>query len=701
MRTPPYARRTMPRKWGLTLALTVLLSSAALPSAAQAAPAIPNQPAPLFGVAWYPEHWPQARWQRDLDLMAAAHVNVVRIAEFSWSTLEPAQGQYDFAWLDDAIAAAAARNIKVVLGTPTAAPPAWLTQKYPEVLRINENGRPEEHGNRLQYNFTSPRYLQLAADIAEKLAARYGRNPNVIGWQIDNEIGPVSYDEGTKVKFQDWLKAKYKTLDALNDAWTTAYWSETYTDWRQIPMHSTGENPGLLLAFKHFVTDMWTDYVENQDRVIRKHADRRQFVTTNSMHWYSVYDHYDLHSPLDFAAWDNYIPEGRFVWTENAVQHDLVRGYKRKNFWVMETQAGYVNYGKINRTLDRGIMREMAWQAVGHGADALLYWQWRSALNGQEQYYGTLLGPDGEPVPAYDEARQIGGEFAKAAPVLKDTEPSARVAMLHSYASRWAIGFQPHTVKFDPVAEFDAFYRPLIHKAQTVDVVSADSPLSQYRLVAAPALNVLTETEAKKLMAYVEAGGHLVLGPRSGMKDENNRFYQTRQPGPLAKFLGAHVEQFYALDEPVTLSGDFGPVKADIWAEALVPDAKDVRVLMRYDAGPAWYAGKPAVVTRKAGKGSITYVGAWLDDTAMAKLADNILKQAKVAPVVPDAPEDVEVCERQADGKRVLILINHGDEAHVLTVPQGLHNILNGGETATAFTVPAHDVAVLSTEGKP
>lgn len=679
---------------GFCLALTLLLSAQAL-----AVSTMPGPDTPLgFGAAWYPEHWPEARWQRDLALMEAAHVNVVRIAEFSWSTLEPSEGQYNFEWLDRAIAAAGAHHIKVVLGTPTAAPPAWLTQKYPEVLRVNENGRVEEHGNRLHYNFTSPRYLSLTRAIAEKMAIRYGRNPNVIGWQIDNEIGPVSYDAGTKAKFQDWLKARYGTLDKLNEAWTTAYWSQTYSDWRQIPMHSTGENPGLLMAFKHFVTDMWSAYVDNQDVVIRKHIDKNQFVTTNSMHWYSVYDHYDLHSPLDFAAWDNYIPEGRFEWTENALQHDLVRGYKRKNFWVMETQAGYVNYGKINRTLDRGVMREMAWQAVGHGADALMYWQWRSPLNGQEQYYGTLLGPDGEPVPVYAEAQQIGAEFAKVGPHLAGTSPVAKVAVLHSYASRWAIGFQPHHKDFDPLTEFESFYRPLVHKAQIIDVVSADAPLSDYALVVAPALNVLPEKMAKHLIAYVKAGGNLVLGPRTGLKDQDNSLYRMRQPGPLAKFLGAHVEQYYALDAPVTLSGDLGPAKASIWAEALVPDAKDVKILLRYDNGPTWYAGKPAVVTRTVGKGTISYVGAWISDADMVKLTDHLLKQAKVSSVIADAPEDVEVCERRSGDRRVVILINHGDAPRTVTPPPGLHAVLGAAATGNTTTIAAHDVVVLSTE---
>jgi len=299
--------------------LVVAILSAGCADAAQST-AIPS---PLrFGAAWYPEQWPKQRWERDLKLMQVAHINVVRVAEFSWSTLEPAENQYDFAWLDRAVSMAAARHIKVVMGTPTAAPPAWLTQKYPEVLRVNENGTREEHGNRLQYSFASARYRAFARDIVERLAVRYGHNPNVIGWQVDNEISPASFDDETRAQFHAWLEKKYGTIDNLNARWATAYWSQTYDNFRQIPMHSESENPGLLLDLKHFVTDTWTSYLRNQSDVIRAHADHRQFVTINSMHWNARYDHFVMHRNLDIAAWDNYIPNGHYVWADNALLHD-------------------------------------------------------------------------------------------------------------------------------------------------------------------------------------------------------------------------------------------------------------------------------------------------------------------------------------------------------------------------------------------
>jgi len=676
--------------------LVVAILSAGCADAAQST-AIPS---PLrFGAAWYPEQWPKQRWERDLKLMQVAHINVVRVAEFSWSTLEPAENQYDFAWLDRAVSMAAARHIKVVMGTPTAAPPAWLTQKYPEVLRVNENGTREEHGNRLQYSFASARYRAFARDIVERLAVRYGHNPNVIGWQVDNEISPASFDDETRAQFHAWLEKKYGTIDNLNARWATAYWSQTYDNFRQIPMHSESENPGLLLDLKHFVTDTWTSYLRNQSDVIRAHADHRQFVTINSMHWNARFDHFVMHRDLDIAAWDNYIPNGHYVWADNALLHDAVRGYKRENFWVMETQAAYVNYGQVNRSLDPGQMREMAWQAVGHGADALLYWQWRSALNGQEQYYGTLVGPDGEPVPAYREAKRIGAEFAKASAALAATSPRAHIALIQSYESRWALDIQPHNRDFDPAEEFAAFYRPLEQTAQVLDVISPDVSLGQYRLVVAPALNVLAQAQADHLAAYVRQGGHLILGPRSGLKNEYDALWPVRQPGPLAELLGGHVEQFYALENPVPVTGKSGEGQAAIWAEALSADRPETQALMHYAGGNGWLAGHAAALTRKIGKGSVTYLGAWLDAATMRKFLTSALADAAVRPLVA-APDNVEVCERQGANKRVLILINHGDVKRSIRLSRAMHDVLRNRATPRSMTLAPHDVAVLLYKGK-
>lgn len=683
---------------GAAWCLFFVLSASAQTTRPPSAPIptqIPGQNAILMGVAWYPEQWPESRWEEDLRLMEAADLKVVRIAEFAWSRMEPAEGHYDFDWLERAINLAARHHIVSVLGTPTATPPAWLTQKYPDVLRVEPDGQRVTHGNRAQASAASPRYREFCRRIAEQMATRFGHNPNVVGWQIDNEYGyaQMSYDDVTRQQFQDWLKAKYKNLDNLNTHWATSYWSQTYDNWREIPIPVGEHNPGLMLDWKRFVTATWTSYQQNQIDVIRKHAEPRQFITGNFMGFFDGFDHYIISRPLTFASWDDYVGSGHVDPAYNGLSHDLTRGFKRQNFWVMETQPGAVNWSTLNNFLNRGEARAMAWQAIGHGADDVNYWQWRSALNGQEEIHGVLVGPDGTPVPFYDEAAQTAHEFAKAESSFRGTQPQSEVALLYSYDSHWAIQFQKHTEKYDDVALLKSYYQALRQIAQSVDVISAYAALDGYKLVAAPSLNVLPEDIANHLLDYVRNGGHLVLGPRSGMKDEFNSLLPQRQPGVLVDVLGARVEQYYALEKDVPVSGVWGSGEASIWAEQLKSRAPDDEVLLKYGKSNGWLDDQPAAVTRAYGKGRITYVGAILDGKLMAAAAEWMTKKSGVTPVFGPVPDGVEVSRRIGGGKQVFVFINYSQEDRRVALPHSMNLVLDGKDSNTVELAP-YGVAV-------
>ena len=669
----------------------------------------PDKPPILLGAAWYPEQWPESQWDKDLTLMEAAHITVVRVGEFAWSTMEPSEGNYQFEWLDHAIALAAKHDMCVVLGTPTAAPPAWLTTKYPETLRWNEYDRRDEHGNRQQFSFTDPKYRQFAHAIAEQMAIHYGHNPNVVGWQLDNEYANPSFDPTAKEQFHRWLEKKYVTVAELNRRWATAYWSQTYDKFDEIPVRENGENPALLLEWKRFVSETWKSYSENQISAIRPHADRRQFITTNTMGWFDGFDEYTVHSVLDIAAWDDYIDSDKYDYVSNGATHDLTRGYKNKNFWVMETEPAFVNWRKTNTPLWRGQIRDMAWQAIGHGSDVVEYWQWRSAPNGQEEYHGVLVGADGTPVPDYAEVQQVGEEFAKAGSALAGTSPHSDVALVNDFDSRWAINFQRHSANFDPVGEMLAFYRPLREQSQSVDMISINAPFDGYKVIELPGLNVISQKAAGRLMEFVRNGGHLLLGPRSAMKDEFNALQPERQPGPLAEFLGGRVDQFYALDYDVPLTGHLGSGTANIWAEQLSVQSPDTKVVERYGKSNGWLDDQPAVITRKVGKGSITYVGAWLDAALLNDLTTGLLEEAGVHPILPGVPKGVEVCRRTGPGgsgssgsgqnKSVLILINHNATASSVSLPSPMRDLIGSQSTAVSTVdLPAYGVAVLTAE---
>ena len=657
-------------------------------------PSAPRTPPLMLGAAWYPEQWPESRWDADLALMQAAHVNFVRVGEFAWSRMEPKEGDYQFQWLEHAIRAAERHHIVVVLGTPTAAPPQWLKQKYPEVIRTLENGQKDTHSDRQEFDWSDPKYRELAADIATRMADKFGHDPNVIAWQIDNEYANASYGPATRRQFDQWLNNKYKTLDNLNARWTTAYWSQTYSDWNQIPIDVKYGNPGLLLNWNQFVSATWRSYQKVQLDAIRAHAEPRQKITTNMMGWFDGYDHYKVSQDLDFASWDDYVGTGHLDLVRNGAAEDLTRGFLRKNFWVMETQPGFVNWSKNNNSLDKGEVRAMAWHDVGHGAEAVEYWQWRSALNGQEQYHGVLVGADGTPVPLYTEVSQVGAEFAKAAQALAGTTIHSDAAILQDYDSRWAINWQRHNQAFDPVESLLAFYGPLRKLVRSVDVIADTVPLSGYKLVVAPALNVITPEAAANLEAYVRGGGYLVLGQRSGMKDEDNGLWPERQPGPLAALLGARVEQWYALDKPVPIEGVWGSGEDAIWAEQLAVKSPEAKVLMRYGKSNGWLDGQPAAVTRKVGDGSITYIGAALNGDAMKSAAQWMIAQSGLQAVMPEVPDDVDVSVRSGGGKQVLILTNYSAQPQTVKLQGSMADVLNGGQVSQV-TLDHYGVAVL------
>lgn len=668
---------------------SLVLGWGVLPMTTGSLPAMAQQitsdakPSLWLGTAWYPEQWPESRWDADLTYMEKAGIRFVRIGEFAWSRMEPEEGKFDFAWMDHAIEAAAKHHIFTVLGTPSAAPPAWLTQKYPETLRMKEDGRYDEHGNRQQFNWDNAKYRELAREIARQMAVRYGHNPNVVGWQIDNEYADESYDPGTNKDFQSWLKARYGTLDNLNNRWTTSYWSQTYSDWNQIPIETRYGNPGLLLSWKRFVSDTWRSYQKNQLDVIRANSTPKQFITTNMMGWFNAYDHYTVSQDLDLASWDDYVGSGHLDPIRNGSTHDLTRGFLRKNFWVMETQPGFVNWHAVNNALDKGEVRAMAWHAIGHGSDAVSYWQWRSALNGQEQYHGTLVGADGTPVPLYDEVAQIGKEFALASPVLAGTTVQSQVALLHSYDAFWAIDFQHHNREYDPIKDLIRYYGAIRNISQAVDIIAPTAPLSGYKLVIAPDLNVLPQATADHLMEYVKNGGHLVLGQRSGMKDDDNGLWQQRQPGPLAGLLGGRVEQFYALNTPVPVSGQWGEGTSTMWAEQLNASDPATEVLMRFGKSNGWLDGQPAAISRKIGKGRITYIGAVLDDKTLEKAAQWMASDSGVTAAFGPLPQGVDVYPRSSADKKIFILVNFADGDREVHLPAKMHNVLDNNEVSS------------------
>ncbi|WP_188758548.1 beta-galactosidase [Edaphobacter acidisoli] len=656
----------------------------------------PSQPSLLLGSAWYPEQWPESRWKDDVELMQKAHLHMVRVGEFAWTALEPTEGTYDLDWLERAINLAGQHGIYTVLGTPSVAPPVWMAKKYPGILVTDENGKLYTGSTRNHANWNSELYRRFVRQIDERLAERFGHNPYVIGWQIGNEYSRQSFDADTQAQFHAWLQHRYGSLAKLNAAWTTAYNNQTYSSWDEIPLvDGPGDNsPGLWLDSKRFITDSLRAYQRVQIDAIRKYADPNQKITTNLMGWYDLFDHYQIGQDLDVIAWDNPQVKGSYSPMENGATHDLMRGLKGGNYWVMETTAGPRGGGNASAMLRKGELRAAIWEYVGHGADLVSYWQWRDALNGGEANHGALVDVDGRPDPIYAEYAQLGAEFEKAGPALAGTHAQAEVALLHSYPSRWAINWQKMNPAYDPIQELMSYYTPLRQLGYTVDIVPPNRDLSRYKLVIAPGLNVLTQAEADNLTHYVEGGGHLVLAQRSGMKDEHNSRWSERQPGPLAKLLGAHVEQYMSLNDPVAVSGDWGDASASMFAEQLKVDNPDTQVLMRWLAPNSWLDGEPSAVSRTVEKGSIAYIGAWMDSATTKRAVEWMLKGSAASPDLFPVPEGVEVFHRRGADKNIFIVGNYSTSPTHVKLPRSMQDVLAGKESET-LNLPAFGVAVL------
>ena len=654
-------------------------------------------PALMLGSAWYPEQWPEARWERDLQLMQEAGFNMVRIGEFAWSSMEPTEGHYELDWLERAIDMAAAHGMVTILGTPTDSPPAWLTTKYPDTLRVKADGTVMAHGDRRQFSYTSSKYRELCRNIVEQMGKRFGANPNVIAWQIDNEYTEDSFDAEAKTLFHQWLEQKYGSLDELNEQWMTAYWSQTYTQWSQVPVNLGRNNPGLLLDYKRFVTDQWRAFQMNQIEVLRKSIDPKQIITTNlgGKGWANRFNRQEVCEDLDLISWDPYVGMGHFDPYRIGATHDLVRGWMQQNFWVMEMQPGSVDWAPISNFLDKWETRAMAWEAVGHGADCIAFWQWRAGLNGQEQYHGVMVGADGEPVPVYEEIAQMGKEFEKAASVIADTTPVSEVALIHDYDSRWSIDFHLHTEKWDYVDVLLEYYKPIKDYAGSVDLIVPSFDLSPYKVVFAPQQNIVSEALAAHFTEYVNNGGHLVIGPRTGTANEFNALNTQRQPGPLVDTLGARVEQFYALLDNIPVSGEWGEGEVRIWGELLNTKAENVKTLMRYGKSNGWLDAQPAVVQRKVGKGTITYVGALFDAKLTQAMVETILKSEAVAPAAIQVPAGVEFCRRVGEDHELFLLLNFSGKTQSIALPSEMTDVLNDKQV-TSCTLEPYGLVVLN-----
>jgi len=579
-----------------------------------------------LGVCDYPEHVPQNEWQKHAVAQKQLGLTYVRLAEFAWSKIEPSQGHYDWDWLDQAIDVYAALGLKIVLGTPTATPPAWLIAKYPDVLPIDENGLVKKFGSRRHYDHASEIYRELCAGIVELMARRYAEHPAVVGWQIDNELGhegtTVSYGGASAARFPDWLAAKYDTLDNLNIAWGNAFWSQNYSDWKQIGTPNLTAvrqaNPSHALDYQRFCSDMIEEFQQGQIALLRKICPDH-FITHNYVIFSAESDLYKLAKNLDFVAWDSY-PIGMLeffaTWESEEIKtryartghpdlvslnHDIYRGLKQgEGFWVMEQQCGHANWAQYNPLPATGAVKLWSAQAWAHGADSIIYFRFRASHMAQEIMHSGLLHQSGKPDRGYAEVESFDPcQFATQA-------TKNRVAMVHSYDSLWSYNQQPHNQDLSYWHQFALFYGVARSLGLDVDIVHPlDIQDSQYDFVICPALTLLNPDEAQVLIEHSKAN-QLIFGPRTDFRDQYGKAALNGQFSMLSEIIGGQPINFDSLrptlkQQVVDRNGNVSH-EAELWCESY--STKSENTLFSYQQGPL--DGQAAVVSC----GSVITIGA-------------------------------------------------------------------------------------------
>lgn len=645
----------------------------------------------VVGTAYYPEHWPQQRWEEDLRLMQQAGITVVRLAELAWSRMEPTDGNFDFDWLEEFISMAHSKGMRVVLGTPTEASPVWLRHEHPEVVSINADGL--RSGGRGQHCHNSPTFRFYAGRIAQEMSRRFDSNPAVIGWQIDNELkGVPCYCESCAAAFRLWLQKRYGTIEELNRRWGTHFWSQTYNSWEQVRLPSHDQltiSTSQVVDFKRFISDTTVNFLQMQADIIRKNAPG-QFITHNiQSSLYSAVNMYDLADKLDFMGWDTY-PHVDDTYEVTALGHDLARGTRHQSYWMMEQKNGYFNGSDYNLALEPGIVRAWAYQDIARGANGILFYRWRANRWGQEQNPNGILRHDGTPRRAYDEIARFCREVAPFSQELAKTKVHAPVALLQNYSDIWAheAKRQYTNISYDKVMM--EYYEALLQLGVTPDVVQAsDEDLSRYRVVFAPNLMLISRQEAENLKRYVANGGHVVVGVRAGMKNEDNVVVDTPWPGLLRELCGVTVDEFEALPPhvPVQVTYEGYTYTARMWADVLTAEAAVPQVVY----ANRFYQGKPAVTSNRYGKGDATYFGVAGCPELLKAYFSWLLPTCGVD--IMDLPKGVYATMRESEKAKFLFFINMTREKQHIDTPLPGIDCITGAKLGK--TVPLNPLGVV------
>lgn len=640
-----------------------------------------------IGVFYYPEQWPKAQWERDFKNMARHGFEFTHLAEFAWTFLEPEEGHFDFAWLDEAITLAAQAGLKVILCTPSLTPPAWMSAKYPDIYLMGGEGQRRQHGIRANASLTHPKYRQYVRRIVQKLGERYGQDQRIWGWQLDNEpLATPDYSEAARQAFQAWLKDRYSTIDSLNQVWGGSFWSTRYAAFEQVLIPNAVMNnedklsPHALLDFQRFTADVTAQFLNEQADILRPLLLPAQWITTNYTNAITSADP-RRSDRLDFTSFTMYPVSGRNILggnnfrTGNPYRIMEACAYFRPIqgiTGVMELQPGQVNWAPVNPQLEPGTVYMWLMQAFGGGCSFASTYRYRHPLFSSEMYHEGIVGTDGvtlstggeEFVQAIASMQLLRTHFDSNAQ-MPEALATRKTGLLWEHENMWDLDLQPQTTQWDTWKLRNTYTSCIKSTGAPLDFISAQTDFTDYPFIVAPAYQLIDEALITKLTKYVQEGGHVILTCRTGHKDKNGHFFEAKTAAPLAPLGGADLEFYDMLPEGVvaTVKAATKSYEWSCWGEVFRP-YPGTEVLATY--ADQYYAGKPAVTWRTLGKGTVMMIGVV---TLNGELERAMVRQAyqRAGVTIEDLPKGVYLEWR--DG--FMVAVNYSDRPYQVPIPAG------------------------------
>ncbi|MBO4877771.1 MAG: beta-galactosidase [Ruminococcus sp.] len=636
----------------------------------------------IIGVDYYPEQCDRTLWEHDIITMAQTGVKVVRLGEFSWSRLEPREGDYDFEWLDEIMKLCASAGLGIIMGIPTNCPPLWLYESYPDIVRIGEDGKPVQTGVRGHRCINSPVFIQHARRITTQIVRRYNANRSIVAWQIDNELEAYPCTcPACRDKFRAWLLDKYADVEMINKAFGNVVWSGEYNNASQIQPPTAypkaWQNPALCLEWYRFCNDSIINYVKEIAITIRRECPKA-VLTTNTCFSSNTPDFYRLFGELDFVSYDNYppirMPEDKQQPYSHAFYLDLMRGVREQKFWVMEQLSGPTgSWSPMSPAPQPGQLKGYSLQAFAHGADAVIHFRWRTALTGAEMFWHGIFDHSGKPNRRFTEFSDLC-RIAGRLGMLEHTEIVSDIALLYSPESSYALDIQPQTAGFSYMEQLRRFHYAFSKYGANIDIVYPGTDLSKYKLVVAPSLFVNKRAVTENLYRFVINGGTLVLTCRTGVKDEHNNCIMDDLPTVFKELVGAEISEYDPIGDIKRTMRDFSGSEYPCleWCDILQPTS--ARAYSEYTDG--FYTGCPAVTMNRYCSGVTYYVGTISTQEFYDGFASNLMTQTKI-PKLKGLPQGVEVTTRTNGKEEFIFFFNNSEETAEISLPKSMYSLIS------------------------